>query len=1200
MSTWTWLSGLTLNAWAQIGSNTANNVDPKDDAAINGSYPSSPAWANGYDLTDVASQWNGGALDDVNGVFWTGGGGHSGYYGNELYSINLEADAPAWIRRGYPSGSIQKPCASFTSDGANQSLLPDGRPHSVHNYNLFCAINNGDVALAPGGFKYDGTATWYGFKFDSTTNDWVTGTLLDSNYATYGSACYDPVRDKLWVFDHQYLTSINLSTGVCTTHFNTQTDAVGEYSKMVYDSTRDIFVVFLDTQASSAYGNAYVLYFDPDNPSAGFIKAIQDNTVLRGRMGVAYDPDGDRYLCWNGGADLTVITPPATGWNTNTWTSSTLTLSGTPSSAATGGTYGRFQYSSKYGCAFLLNTLGEKLWAVKLFESGPPPQVLAPVSDVSDGAWTPSTGTDLFACVDEATYSDTDYIAATTATTCELAFAAGTDPASSVGHALKYRLLSGSGAVTVALKQGASTIASFGPHTLTGVVQAMQQALSGGQADSITDYAALSVAITAAAPAGITYVGGQVGGRVGATSTSNVTFALTGGSDSTPQAGDLVIIGCTIASAGRTPACAISGYTAQTQINANGTTYDTSLNMSYKFMGGTPDTTFTLPSTGNNQDAQRYTVQVWRGVDATTPLDVAVVPASGTATGRPNPGAITPATAGAKVGIIGAGAAATGASYTAPANYTTGFLTGTTADTNDAMIGAGWRSWTSGAEDPAAFTGGTTNAADSWAAFTYALRPKAIDAKVSWISFQTPEAVSGALAAAASGTALASGSATLAGQIALAAVGVATAGGSATAGVAVPLSSAGIATAGGSANRSAAITISAAGLAQAAGQAGLAVAVQVAAAGAAAATGNATLAGQIVLATAGAAQAAGNATLAAQLAAIADGAAHASGSANLTGGAGGALSATGGASASGSATLVAQIAAVAAGLATAAGSANAGAKIAAGASGTATAAGAAAAGAQVAAVGSGAATAAGNAALRAQLAAVAAGGSLAGGSAALVTLFAAFASALAHSAGSATAGIGRAASAPGSAQASGQGTLSVFVSLAASGNSAASGNAAGNLQAAGGMHAAGQAQSGGSAVPSVLARIVAAGYSAATGSAGGSLTTSLAGEAHGANVSTGSAQIDALAEISAAAFVEAIGSGALIVDVPLAASGQSESSGSAEWSLIPIYAPATPLRLVTTVGRRLRLRQELTKPLHFRQTVSRKLRIRTEVSHVPH
>ena len=221
----------------------------------------------------------------------------------------------------------------------------------------------------------------------------------------------------------------------------------------------------------------------------------------------------------------------------------------------------------------------------------------------------------------------------------------------------------------------------------------------------------------------ISYVGGQVAGRAGNTSTASITFSLTGGTDATPQAGDLVIIAVVVGSQARNPACAISGYTALGLLNSAAATEDTSMDVSYKFMGGTPDTTFTLPSTGNVADAQRYTVQVFRNVDPTTPLDVAVVSATGSATGRPNPGSITPTTSGAYVVICGGGAAGTGASYTAPANYTTNFLTGSTADTNDAMIGSGYRAWTSGAEDPASYTGGTTNATDSWAAYTIALRP---------------------------------------------------------------------------------------------------------------------------------------------------------------------------------------------------------------------------------------------------------------------------------------------------------------------------------------------------------------------------------------------------------------------------------------------------------------------------------------------
>jgi hypothetical protein len=122
-----------------------------------------------------------------------------------------------------------------------------------------------------------------------------------------------------------------------------------------------------------------------------------------------------------------------------------------------------------------------------------PAQKLAPVSDVSAGSWTPSSGSDLYAMLDESEASDADYIQATSATTCTLALASGSDPSSSAGHILRYRLLAGSGNIAVTLKQGTTTIASWGPHTLTGVAQDFAQTLTGGEADSITDYSALRV-----------------------------------------------------------------------------------------------------------------------------------------------------------------------------------------------------------------------------------------------------------------------------------------------------------------------------------------------------------------------------------------------------------------------------------------------------------------------------------------------------------------------------------------------------------------------------------------------------------------------------------------------------------------------------------------------------------------------------------
>lgn len=222
----------------------------------------------------------------------------------------------------------------------------------------------------------------------------------------------------------------------------------------------------------------------------------------------------------------------------------------------------------------------------------------------------------------------------------------------------------------------------------------------------------------------IVYVGGQVGNRAGSTSTTLLNFALTGGIDTTPRTDDLVIINCVVGTAARNPALAFTDYNLVGLLNQGGATADTSLQVAWLFSGPTPDTAVTIPATGNIADGQAYSVQVFRNVDINSPFDTASVSAGATGTGRPDPAAITPVTPGAWVVACAGGAAATGANYIAPANFTTNFLTSFGADTTDAMVGSGyWSGWTSGAADPGVYTGGTTNAADSWCSWTLALRP---------------------------------------------------------------------------------------------------------------------------------------------------------------------------------------------------------------------------------------------------------------------------------------------------------------------------------------------------------------------------------------------------------------------------------------------------------------------------------------------
>ncbi len=225
----------------------------------------------------------------------------------------------------------------------------------------------------------------------------------------------------------------------------------------------------------------------------------------------------------------------------------------------------------------------------------------------------------------------------------------------------------------------------------------------------------------------IQYVGGQVASRTNPNADVSVDFAFGGGLAATPSAGDIVIVTVIVGSAGGNPALAIvtpADYTALGQLNQSAVTADTSQNTSWKVMPSTPETAVTIPGTGNNAYGESYAIQCFRGVNPVNPMDVAAVSAGATGTGRPDPAAIVPVTAGAWPVICAGGAAGTGANYTAPANYTTNFLTSNSVETTDAMIGCGYRSdWVSGSENPAAYTGGTTGVNDSWTSWTLALRP---------------------------------------------------------------------------------------------------------------------------------------------------------------------------------------------------------------------------------------------------------------------------------------------------------------------------------------------------------------------------------------------------------------------------------------------------------------------------------------------
>jgi len=241
----------------------------------------------------------------------------------------------------------------------------------------------------------------------------------------------------------------------------------------------------------------------------------------------------------------------------------------------------------------------------------------------------------------------------------------------------------------------------------------------------------------------ITYVGGATGVSVGNTDVSVSLTALTGGSDSAPTAGDLIIFAYNVADADNVDldqVCNTAGFAEIADLFGNGTN-DANLGVYWQIH--TSDTAVVGEgSAGGTDTAIQGVVMVFRGVDTGTPFDVTGTTATGTTGGTPAPPAINWSTAGTWTVIVGANAhtANVNGTFTAPTNYTTDFLTVGNQDTADGIIGMGYRTNPADPEAPGTMTSSAT--ATGWCAMTMALRAAvtARVAEVSWAELEVPTA----------------------------------------------------------------------------------------------------------------------------------------------------------------------------------------------------------------------------------------------------------------------------------------------------------------------------------------------------------------------------------------------------------------------------------------------------------------------------
>jgi hypothetical protein len=196
-----WVASIRPGTWAAVSLNTLADVDPANDPAANPDYPESPPWRGSTGQKSVINAWNGGAFARNVGQLGSViafGGGHSNYFGNEIYTFDLSTRR--WSRITDPFAGSRGVLTAFYPDAE----FPDGSPLPPHTYDYaeyhpttraFVVLRGVQQLLVPGGRVSEGPP----HHFDFEDRKWRRGAAAPGPYGSSGWSAYDSIRDVFWV-----------------------------------------------------------------------------------------------------------------------------------------------------------------------------------------------------------------------------------------------------------------------------------------------------------------------------------------------------------------------------------------------------------------------------------------------------------------------------------------------------------------------------------------------------------------------------------------------------------------------------------------------------------------------------------------------------------------------------------------------------------------------------------------------------------------------------------------------------------------------------------------------------------------------------------------------------------------------------------------------------------------------------------------
>ena len=344
--------------WYQIPNSTVSNVC----AATHGF----PDIAGASSCAGIFA-WSGGIADTTRNRLLVWGGGHSDYYGNEVYALDL--NNVALTRLNNPSDP----------NPGCQEVTPDGKPNSRHTYGGISYISGSDqfFVYGGGGACSDGAtgasnATWlmnvatmqWTEKFgDVSCPSCATDPGITTQPTFYISVSdFDPNTNKVFLSDimaskiWQYDPAANIYKLLSKTGSD-----IDYHTNGVIDPVKKLFFIF-------GNGSAFKVDISGNDPTYQLQNIASQLSGCSGIVspiypGLAYDTKQNLIVGWGGGDSVYEL-------NTTTNSCTTVTYPNGPGAQNADGTFGRFRYFPALNLFAVVNDWNENAYTLRLTAAG--------------------------------------------------------------------------------------------------------------------------------------------------------------------------------------------------------------------------------------------------------------------------------------------------------------------------------------------------------------------------------------------------------------------------------------------------------------------------------------------------------------------------------------------------------------------------------------------------------------------------------------------------------------------------------------------------------------------------------------------------------------------------------------------------------------------------------------------------------------